>query len=97
MKIQEDYFTGGFPTFKNVFHNLEKTSTKISKEAASQQLKKQLKSKIFMKIHTNNGFVVLTLGIQARNYWLLRNIYDLIKRKAHLTINALPENAGAMG
>lgn len=39
----------------------------------------------------------LTSGIQARNYWLLRNIYNLIKRKAHLTIKALPENAGAMG
>lgn len=38
-----------------------------------------------------------SLGIQDKNYWLLRNVCDPIKRKAHLSNKALPENSDTVG
>ena len=97
MKIQEDYFYRWIPHFQEYIlqlrENINKNLKRSSKSAAEEAAEKQ---DIYESTH-KYGFMFLTSGSQARNYWLLRNIYNLIKRKAHLTIKALPENAGAMG
>lgn len=40
VKHRKIIFTSGIATLRNVFCDAEKTSTKVSKEASSQQMKK---------------------------------------------------------